>query len=174
MKRVKERGLMPGLQYLRHGPLVLFKLGNDIREREGSSRGEYLPSHWPANAVRPTIASHTQIIYNTSSLIYISRRKGGGGHLDFLGWDITYLWTYDLYGPVHNDFDASRSMTRWEEVGPWKSRLFWALKWQWAKWVPFGLNLLQCSKLFLPHCPPPHISISPWRAASAVKLNSKT
>ena len=27
-----------------------------------------------------------------------------------------YLWTYDLYGPAHKDFDA----------GGWKSRVLWA------------------------------------------------
>ncbi len=43
----------------------------------------------------------------------------------------SYLCTYDLNGPVCNAFDAGsiHYEGKWEEVGPWKSklRLFWAL-----------------------------------------------
>jgi hypothetical protein len=41
----------------------------------------------------------------------------------------SYLWTYDLYGPVRNAFDAGQIHYdgNWEGVGPWKSRHFWAL-----------------------------------------------
>jgi hypothetical protein len=40
-----------------------------------------------------------------------------------------YLCTYDLYGPVRNAFDAGSIHYKGmlEGVGPWKSRLFWAL-----------------------------------------------
>jgi hypothetical protein len=76
-----------------------------------------------------------------------------------------YLWTCDLYGLVRNVYDACRSITRarGKGFGPWKSRLFWTLKWQRAKRVPFRPKKAQCSKLFLPHCPPtrtplPHLS----------------
>jgi hypothetical protein len=43
---------------------------------------------------------------------------------------ISYLCTYDLYGPVHNAFDAGSIHYdgKWEVVGPWKSRVFWALR----------------------------------------------
>jgi hypothetical protein len=42
---------------------------------------------------------------------------------------ISYLCTYDLYGPVRNAFDAGsiHYEGKWEGVGPWKSRLFWVL-----------------------------------------------
>jgi hypothetical protein len=41
----------------------------------------------------------------------------------------SYLCTYDLYGPVRNAFDADsiHYESKWEGVGPRKSRLFWAL-----------------------------------------------
>jgi hypothetical protein len=41
----------------------------------------------------------------------------------------SYLWTYDLYGPVRNAFNKGNSITRacGKGVGPWKSRLFCAL-----------------------------------------------
>ena len=41
----------------------------------------------------------------------------------------TILYTYDLYGPVHNAFDAGsiHYLGNWEGIGPWKSRVFWAL-----------------------------------------------
>jgi hypothetical protein len=50
-----------------------------------------------------------------------------GGEL-YLGLN-SYLCTYDLHGPVHNAFDAGsiHYEGKWEGVGPWKSRLFWAL-----------------------------------------------
>ncbi len=37
----------------------------------------------------------------------------------------SYLCTYDLYGPVRNDFDACRSITRASErgLGPKKSKM---------------------------------------------------
>ncbi len=42
---------------------------------------------------------------------------------------INYLCTYELYGPVRNAFDAGTIdyLGKWEGVGPWKSRVFWAL-----------------------------------------------
>jgi hypothetical protein len=42
---------------------------------------------------------------------------------------INYLCTYDLYGLVRNVFDAGsiHYLGKWEGVGPWKSRVFWAL-----------------------------------------------
>ena len=41
----------------------------------------------------------------------------------------SYLWTYDLFGPVCNVFDGGKSITRTiGRVWPWKSRLFWAPK----------------------------------------------
>jgi hypothetical protein len=43
---------------------------------------------------------------------------------------ISYLCTYDLYGPVPNA-GSIHYEGKWEGVGPWKSRLFWALQ------VPF-------------------------------------
>jgi hypothetical protein len=41
----------------------------------------------------------------------------------------SYLWTYDLYYHLHHAFDADKSITKasGRGVGPWKSRLFWAL-----------------------------------------------
>ncbi len=41
----------------------------------------------------------------------------------------SYLWTYDLYGPVRNAFDAGQIHYEGnrEGVGPWKSKHFWAL-----------------------------------------------
>ncbi len=40
----------------------------------------------------------------------------------------TYLWNYDLYGPVRNGLMRQIHYEgKWEGVGPWKSRLFWAL-----------------------------------------------
>ncbi len=60
---------------------------------------------------------------------------------------ICYLWTYDFYDPIRTAFDAGSSITRVSGgggVGPWKSRLFWAL-WKWnginsrhVRRVPFG------------------------------------
>jgi hypothetical protein len=43
--------------------------------------------------------------------------------------DNNYLCTYDLYGPVHNAFGAGsiHYEGKREMVGPWKSRVFWAL-----------------------------------------------
>jgi hypothetical protein len=40
-----------------------------------------------------------------------------------------YLSTYDLYSPMLNVLDACISITRvsGKGVGPWKSRVFWAL-----------------------------------------------
>jgi hypothetical protein len=40
-----------------------------------------------------------------------------------------YLCNYDLYGPVRNAFDAGsiHYLGKWEGVGPWKLRVFWAL-----------------------------------------------
>jgi hypothetical protein len=46
------------------------------------------------------------------------------------GWmEKSAIFTYDLYGPVRNAFVAGNIHYegKWEEVGPWKSRLFWAL-----------------------------------------------
>jgi hypothetical protein len=42
---------------------------------------------------------------------------------------ISYLCTYDLYGLVRNAFVAGsiHYEGKWEVVGLWKSRLFWAL-----------------------------------------------
>ncbi len=41
---------------------------------------------------------------------------------------ISYLWTYALYGPVRNAFDAGKSITRASGGGGgWKSRLYWAM-----------------------------------------------
>ncbi len=63
----------------------------------------------------------------------------------------TYLWAYDLYGPVRNAFDAGKSITRasGKGLGP--------VKWHRAvRRVPFeisraqtppALNSDQCSKL---------------------------
>ncbi len=47
---------------------------------------------------------------------------------------ISYLCTYDLYGLVRNAFVAGsiHYEGKWEVVGLWKSRLFWAL------WLPLG------------------------------------
>jgi hypothetical protein len=44
-------------------------------------------------------------------------------------WHNSYLCTYGLYGSVRNAFDAGsiHYEGKWEGVGPWKSRLFWAL-----------------------------------------------
>jgi hypothetical protein len=38
--------------------------------------------------------------------------------------------TYDLYGHMHNDFDAGdiHYKGKGKGVGPWKLRLFWACK----------------------------------------------
>ncbi len=40
-----------------------------------------------------------------------------------------YLCTYNLSGPVRNAFDAGSILYegKWEGVGHWKSRVFWAL-----------------------------------------------
>ncbi len=50
--------------------------------------------------------------------------------IDFLKDTLSnYLCAYDLYGPVRNVFDACRYIM-WKSgkgVGPWKSRVFWAL-----------------------------------------------
>ena len=48
----------------------------------------------------------------------------------FLTPNNNYLCTYDLYSPVHNVLDACISITwgKWEGVGPWNSRVFWALE----------------------------------------------
>jgi hypothetical protein len=42
----------------------------------------------------------------------------------------SYLCTYDLYGPVYTAFDTGSIHYggKWEGVGPWKARLFWALR----------------------------------------------
>ncbi len=49
----------------------------------------------------------------------------------------SYLWTCDLYGSVCVAFDAGSIHWRgkWKGVGPWKSRLFWAL---WNGIEPIG------------------------------------
>ncbi len=41
----------------------------------------------------------------------------------------SYLCTYDLYGPVRNAFNSVsiHYKGKWEGIGPWKSRVFWAL-----------------------------------------------
>ncbi len=53
--------------------------------------------------------------------------------------DDNYWCTSCLYGTRRNDFDAGKSISRAiGRGGHWKSRLFWDLKWQRAKWVPFG------------------------------------
>jgi len=54
---------------------------------------------------------------------------------------LSYLWTYDLYGPIRNAFDAAKSITRtsvkglgpenWDFSGPVK--LYWAIR-----RVPYG------------------------------------
>ncbi len=38
----------------------------------------------------------------------------------------SYLWTYDLYGPVCNDFDAGKSIMRasGRGLGPWNQEFF--------------------------------------------------
>ncbi len=48
-----------------------------------------------------------------------------------------YLCTYDLYSPVQTAFDAGsiHYLGKWEEVGPRKSRVFWAL---WNGIEPIG------------------------------------
>ncbi len=48
-----------------------------------------------------------------------------------------YFRTDDLYGPVRNAFDAGsiHYLGKWEGVGPWKSRVFWAL---WNGIEPIG------------------------------------
>ncbi len=50
-----------------------------------------------------------------------------------------YLFTNDLYSPVHNVLDACISITwasrKWEGVGSWNSRVFWAL---WNGIEPIG------------------------------------
>ncbi len=38
--------------------------------------------------------------------------KKGSKYNFGLGGNISYLWTYDLYGPVRNAFDAGKSITR--------------------------------------------------------------
>ncbi len=47
----------------------------------------------------------------------------------FTSQSFNYLCTYDLYGPVRNAFDAGSIYYegKWKGVGPWKSRVFWAL-----------------------------------------------
>jgi hypothetical protein len=44
-------------------------------------------------------------------------------------WNNNYLCTYDLYGPVHNAFDAGKSITRsrGRGLGPGNPDYFWAL-----------------------------------------------
>ncbi len=39
-----------------------------------------------------------------------------------------FIYTYDVYSSVRNAFDTGsiHYMGKWEGVGPWKSRLFWA------------------------------------------------
>ncbi len=63
--------------------------------------------------------------------------------------DLSFLCTYDLYGPVHNAFDAGsiHYEGKWEVVGPWKSRLFGPCEMAWwqkasAIWDPTKLRCL--------------------------------
>jgi hypothetical protein len=41
----------------------------------------------------------------------------------FFNYKYSYLWTYDLYSPVHNALEAGKSITwaSWRGFGPWKS-----------------------------------------------------
>jgi hypothetical protein len=57
---------------------------------------------------------------------------------------ISYLYTYDLYRPVHNVFDACRSITRASRrgLGPGNRELLGPVKWLQAdRRVPFGTKL---------------------------------
>ncbi len=73
---------------------------------------------------------------------------------------IKYLCSYDLYGPVRNAFDAVSipNESKWEGVGPWKSRLFWAL-WNGIKPIgkcPWGPKKALLAFLLL--LPPPSVT----------------
>jgi hypothetical protein len=47
-----------------------------------------------------------------------------------------------VYGAGRNDFDGEKSISR-DIGGHWKSRLFRALRWPRAKWVPLGPKKFQ-------------------------------
>ncbi len=50
----------------------------------------------------------------------------------------SYLFTYDLYSPLHNVLDVCK----WKGVGPWKLRVFWAREMA----SPFGPKKLEISR----------------------------
>jgi hypothetical protein len=69
-----------------------------------------------------------------------------------------YLYTYDLYSPVHNVLDAC-DVGKWEGVGLWNSRVFRApVKWELAdRRVPFGaLSVGELGRVCTSH------SFLPW------------
>ncbi len=54
---------------------------------------------------------------------------------------LSYLWTYDLYGPTRNAFDAGKSITRasGRGLGPGNRDFLGPVKWHRAvRRVPFG------------------------------------
>jgi hypothetical protein len=80
-------------------------------------------------------------------------KKGWRGGLSQNG----YLWNYDLYGPVRNACFWCRQILvyyegKWDEVGPWKSRLFWYL---WNCIEPLGECPLGPKPISRAHQPPP-------------------
>jgi hypothetical protein len=61
--------------------------------------------------------------------VSLLQRKHQNFQQDLQTLQVSYLWTYDLYCPVHNSFDTGKSITRasGRGFGPGKSRLFWIL-----------------------------------------------
>jgi hypothetical protein len=65
-----------------------------------------------------------------------------------------YLWTYDLSGPIHNAFDAGKSIMKasGRGVGPLEIKTFWAL---WNGIEPLGECHLGLKKVKISRAQPP-------------------
>jgi hypothetical protein len=100
--------------------------------------GPYEPSGDGALVRAGHIPASTKMIFNYSIIDVVRSLLTYCLYLVF----ISYLWTYDLYGPVYNAFDAGKSITRASGAleietfsgpgnrdffGPRKSRFFRAL-----------------------------------------------
>ncbi len=90
------------------------------------------------------VYTHYTVVHTEDQYLHSHTNKSAFLHLPasvswFTNWARTYLCTSCLYGAGRKDFDAVRSITRdIRRSGPWKSRLFWVLKWQRANRVHWG------------------------------------
>jgi hypothetical protein len=108
-----------------------------------------------------------------AALKYCQRVGQTRGRLVQVSWffkhhvacSISYLCTYDLYGPVRNAFDAGsiHYEGKWEGVGPWKLKLFGPRE---------IASSRQASAIWGPKKSAP--SVLEWRGSSTVMLLYRT